>query len=101
MIDDYFIYLVELLHVNDRARELMSNITQDVAPEYPDTDYETFSANVCASSDMDVSEVAPTTAAAADDDSPEPAGHTSSNPHFADVVPTGSDPRKYLDIRSP
>ena len=40
MMDDYFLYLVELLHIDDRARELMRNITLDVAPEYLDTDYE-------------------------------------------------------------
>lgn len=40
MVDDYFLYLVELLHIDDRARELMHNITLDIAPEYFDTDYE-------------------------------------------------------------
>ena len=40
MVDDYFLYLVELLHVDDRARELMRNITLDIPPEYLDTDYE-------------------------------------------------------------
>lgn len=41
MMDDYFLYLVELLHIDDRARELMRNITLDVPPEYADsTDYE-------------------------------------------------------------
>lgn len=45
MIDDYFLYLVELLHVDDRARELMRNITLDVPPEYLDTDYEGNEAN--------------------------------------------------------
>ena len=42
MMDDYFLYLVELLHIDDRARELMRNIALDVAPEYLDTDYEGF-----------------------------------------------------------
>lgn len=42
MVDDYFLYLVELLHVDDRARELMRNITLDIPPEYLDTDYEGF-----------------------------------------------------------
>ena len=41
MVDDYFLYLVELLHVDDRARELMRNITLDIPPEYLDTDYDT------------------------------------------------------------
>ena len=40
MFDDCFLYLVELLHIDERARELMHNITLDVSPEYPDTDYE-------------------------------------------------------------
>jgi len=40
MMDDYFLYLVELLHIDDRARELLRNIALDVAPEYLDTDYE-------------------------------------------------------------
>lgn len=46
MVDDYFLYLVELLHVDDRARELMRNITLDIPPEYLDTDYEGSSANL-------------------------------------------------------
>lgn len=45
MVDDYFLYLVELLHVDDRARELMRNITLDIPPEYLDTDYEGFLQN--------------------------------------------------------
>ncbi|EFX87484.1 hypothetical protein DAPPUDRAFT_42744 [Daphnia pulex] len=45
MVDDYFLYLVELLHVDDRARELMRNITLDIPPEYLDTDYEGFFSN--------------------------------------------------------
>ena len=40
MFDDYFLYLVELLHIDERAGELMRNIQIDIPPEYPDTDYE-------------------------------------------------------------
>ena len=40
MIDAYFLYLIELLHIDDRARELMHNTADDAAPQYLDTDYE-------------------------------------------------------------
>ena len=50
MMDDYFLYLVELLHIDDRARELMRNITLDVPPEYLDTDYESKKSIVTSSS---------------------------------------------------
>ena len=40
MIDDYFLYLVELLHIDERARELMRNITLDAPPQYADCNYE-------------------------------------------------------------
>ncbi|XP_046655185.1 transcription factor RFX4-like [Daphnia pulicaria] len=94
MVDDYFLYLVELLHVDDRARELMRNITLDIPPEYLDTDYEGFLATVFANFD-----VSPELAGLGSDHSSSANRHlTVGEPHYAEVV---TDEANHMETGSP
>ncbi|XP_032794286.2 transcription factor RFX4 [Daphnia magna] len=94
MVDDYFLYLVELLHVDDRARELMRNITLDIPPEYLDTDYEGFLATVFANLD-----ISPELNSLGSDHPSSGNRHlTVGEPHYADVV---TEETSHMENNSP